>query len=106
MRPDEFNLVLLTEAWVSGYSRERRQLLHFTFEIGLYTKTNHQISTINPLASNTKNVSCLKEKCPTLSDSSYQHIVRGKVINAKYKLVGRLREGSDVSSNLEAVKSS
>jgi len=48
VRPTEFNLVLLTEAWVSGYSQERRQLLHFTFEIGLHAKTNHQISTIKP----------------------------------------------------------
>jgi hypothetical protein len=33
-----FNLVLLTEARVSGYSQERRPLLHFTFEIGFHTK--------------------------------------------------------------------
>lgn len=69
-KTSEVNLGLLTGAWVTGYSQEHRQLLHFTFEIVWRTKINHQVSTTNPLAYSAENAFCLRENFPALWDSS------------------------------------
>lgn len=69
-KTSEVNLGLLTGTWVTGYSQEHRQLLHFTFEIVWRTKINHQVSTTNPLAYSAENAFCLRDSFPALWDSS------------------------------------